>query len=72
MDARKRESIINQLRTVLPYTESWYEGLADKQLVAIHRRNLSKIVTEAIRRDELETRRRLGLIPREPEQLTLF
>jgi hypothetical protein len=69
-----RDSLIAQLKGVLPYADSWYKGLADKQLIAIHKSNLSKIVAEAIRRDEEEVRRRVGLEPKQPrfEQLHLF
>ena len=69
-----REKMIAQLRTVLPYAESWYQGLADKQIVAIHRKELSNIIQEAKRQDENHIRLRCGLPLLEPryEQQTLF
>lgn len=69
-----REKFINRLKGVLPYADSWYEGLADSQVVAVHNRHLPLIIEEAKRRDEEEVRRRLGLEPVSPkyEQLKLF
>lgn len=69
-----KEQMINQLRSILPYPVRWYEGLADKRLKAIHRQHLSRIISEAIIRDENNVRKKANLPPvqRATEQLTLF
>ena len=66
-----RQQMIEKLRNILPYADTWYNGLADKQLKAIYYRELQKIVQAAIIRDEEEVRARAGLKPLHTQQQAL-
>ena len=61
----ERAEIIKYLKVVLPYPCHWYEEKSTHQLVNIYRSRRQAINQELVRRawakDDIETRRRLGL-----------
>ena len=61
----ERAEIIKYLKVVLPYPCHWYEEKSTHQLVNIYRDRRADINKELVRRawerDDIETRRRLGL-----------
>ena len=57
----ERQADIRQLRGVLPYPLSWYEGLCDIEIRALWRRYSSDIVRAAIEYDERMVRLRANL-----------
>ena len=61
----EREELIRHLKVVLPYPCHWYEEKSTHQLVNIYRSRRGAINAEyqrrAWERDDIETRRRLGL-----------
>ena len=61
----ERAEIIKYLKVVLPYPCHWYEEKSTHQLINIYRDRRQAINQELVRRawakDDIETRRRLGL-----------
>lgn len=55
---------VSYLVSVLPYPIQWYNTLEGKQILAMKRMYVKKVVDAALRKDMEETNKRLGIQPK--------